>query len=225
MNTLSLAVRRSSARAATALSRMYTASSRVCPSCSAPLPTPMPTCPNCFHIEPLPKSTTYFDMFDLSSLQNRFEVDTGELKRRFLKAQRICHPDAWSAKGEKELGIAAAQSSLLNAAYRTLLSPVLRAQYILSQEGFQPSETDKLTDQELVMEVMESREELDEAETLDDVEHIRTRNNIKIEETHNSIAKLINEKKWEEARDAAVKLKYLEGIDSAAKDKYHALLR
>ncbi|THH11104.1 hypothetical protein EW145_g874 [Phellinidium pouzarii] len=126
---------------------------------------------------------------------------------------------------KKEQNIAAAQSSVLNAAYRTLLSPVLRAQYILTQEGFEPSETDKLTDQELVMEIMEAREELDEAETLENIERIRSENGGKVEEMYASIAKLIGEMKWEDARDAVVKLKYLEGIQSAAEDKWHTLSR
>lgn len=72
--------------------------------------------------------------------------------------------------------MAAAQSSILNSAYRTLSSPVLRAQYILAQEGYPPLETDKLTDQELIMEVMEAREELEEASSPDAVEIIRERN-------------------------------------------------
>ena len=81
---------------------------------------------------------------------------------------------------KRDQDIAAAQSSLLNEAYKTLQSPVLRAQYILTQNGFPPSETDKLTDRELVMEIMEEREELDEAESLDDVERVRSRNNGKL---------------------------------------------
>ena len=72
--------------------------------------------------------------------------------------------------------MAASQSSLLNEAYKTLQSPVLRAQYILTQEGYPPSETDKLTDRELIMEIMETREELEEAESQDSVEQIRSRN-------------------------------------------------
>ncbi|KAH8120329.1 Co-chaperone Hsc20 [Phellopilus nigrolimitatus] len=228
MNALRLAVRRSHPLSAAQIiatsSRSYSTSPRLCPSCSTPLPTALPTCPNCFHIEPVPKSLSYFDIFDLSSAPNRFKIDAKDLRFRFLRAQRICHPDAWSGQ-RREHGMAAAQSSLLNSAYKTLLSPLLRAQYILTQEGFPPSETDKLTDQELIMEVMEAREELDDVESPEDVESIRSDNQGKIEETYNEIETLISEREWERARDAVVKLKYLEGIDSAAKERWHALSR
>ncbi|EJD03953.1 Co-chaperone Hsc20 [Fomitiporia mediterranea MF3/22] len=228
MNTLRLAVRRSrphvgNARLLTA-SRLYS-TSRICPSCSSPLPTALPTCPNCFHIEPLPSTSTYFDIFGLQGSQNRFNVDTRDLKRRFLQAQRICHPDAWSGRGEKDHNVAAAQSSTLNEAYKTLQSPVLRAQYILIQEGFPPSETDKLTDRGLVMEIMEAREQVDEAESLEDIERFRSENEGKMKAVYDKIENLIAEKKWEEARDAVVELKYLEGIQLAAKEKWDSLSR
>ena len=72
--------------------------------------------------------------------------------------------------------MAAAQSSYLNTAYRTLTSPVLRTQYILAQHGHAPSETDKLTDEEFITEIMEIRENIDNATTQHDVEEIRERN-------------------------------------------------
>lgn len=69
--------------------------------------------------------------------------------------------------------MAAAQSSLLNEAYKTLQSPLLRAQYYLTQEGFPPSETDKLTDREMVMEIMDTRGDIEMADTKDEVMKIR----------------------------------------------------
>lgn len=80
--------------------RFYSTSPAACPSCSTPLPTALPTCPKCSHIEPLPASTSYHDIFGLQANPNPFIVDTKELKSRFLQAQRVCHPDAWSRKGE-----------------------------------------------------------------------------------------------------------------------------
>ena len=202
MNVLRSAVRHSKAystiigKTATG-SRFYSTTSRLCPSCSSPLTTALPTCTKCYHIQPLPRDTSYYDIFDLSQTQNAFKIDTKDLRQRFLQAQRICHPDAWSVRGEvrslnrvmctqiesllilcgkKERLVAEEQSSLLNEAYKTLLSPVTRAQYILTQEGYPPSETDKLTDPELLMEIMEAREQLEEAETPPMVDEIRSGN-------------------------------------------------
>lgn len=53
---------------------------------------------------------------------------------------------------------------------------MLRAQYILTLEGFPPSETDKLTDSEFITGIMETREQLEEAATSEEVERIRAKN-------------------------------------------------
>jgi hypothetical protein len=73
---------------------------RICPSCSTSLPTALPTCPNCFHIEPLPPATSHFDVFGIKEPEGLFSSDLTDLRKRFLQAQRICHPDTWSRKGE-----------------------------------------------------------------------------------------------------------------------------
>lgn len=85
--------------------------------------------------------------------------------RRFSRACR-----------QREQELAAAQSSRLNEAYRTLLSPIERAQYILAQHGVETTESEKLEEPELIMEVLEAREELEDAKSEEDVSNIRQRN-------------------------------------------------
>ena len=77
---------------------------------------------------------------------------------------------------KREKGLAEAQSSFLNTAYKTLLSPSLRAQYILSQVGFPTSETDKLSDVDLITEIMDAHEELDVSRTPEEVDMISESN-------------------------------------------------
>jgi len=61
--------------------------------------------------------------------------------------------------------VAARQSALLNKAYNTLLSPRTRGEYLLSQQGVDILEVDNMEEeQDLMMQVMEAREELEEAE-------------------------------------------------------------
>ena len=73
-------------------------------------------------------------------------------------------------------GVAAAQSSTINEAYKTLSSPLQRAQYILTLQGLSPSETDKLEDRELVMDVMDALEEIESASSVETVEELRSAN-------------------------------------------------
>lgn len=80
----------------------------------------------------------------------------------------ICHQD--------QQAIAAAMSSRVNEALHRLSSPLRRAEYILACEGHAGEETDKLDDMELLMEVMEAREGLANAQSPEDVAEIREQN-------------------------------------------------
>ena len=129
--------------------------------------------------------------------------------------------------------IAAAMSARVNEALYHLSNPLRRAEYILVHEGFGREETDKLEDMELLMEVMEAREGLASAESEEEVAMIRSENQGafasllrmhhpltsflgKIEETLQEIEQLVGSKDWSGLRVAAIKLKYLQGIESAA---------
>jgi DnaJ-domain-containing protein 1 len=64
-------------------------------------------------------------------------------------------------------------SGLVNEAYNTLLRPLSRIHYILSQHNFGLSETDQLGDPRLITEVIEVREALEDASSEHDVEQIK----------------------------------------------------
>lgn len=85
-----------------------------------------------------------------------------------IHGSRICHQD--------QQAIAAAMSSRVNEALHRLSSPLRRAEYILACEGHAGEETDKLDDMELLMEVMEAREGLANAQSPEDVAEIREEN-------------------------------------------------
>jgi len=118
--------------------------------------------------------------------RNVFSVNPQELRNRFLHMQKLCHPDRWAQKGQVSFSspvcrnksnkslrclsqeaaeAAASQSALLNKAYQTLLSPRTRGEYILSQQGVDILEADNMDEeQDLMLQVMEAREELEDAE-------------------------------------------------------------
>lgn len=76
------------------------AGTRTCPSCGAGLATALPVCGRCRHIGRVHGSVTHHELFGLPYGPNPFVVDTGELRRRFVEAQRLCHPDAWATGSE-----------------------------------------------------------------------------------------------------------------------------
>jgi len=138
-----------------------------------------------------------------------------------LQTQRLCHPDAWSQKGPNKLALAEAQSSQLNKAYQTLLSPLDRAHYILSLHGIEVSETEKLEDDAFIMQVMEARQEVEDASSAEELNKLKEVNKDRIDGTVKEIEKQIGEKDWQGARRATVRLKYWLGIESAAKESAH----
>lgn len=86
-----------------------------CPKCHTRLQTTLPACTNksCGYIASIPSElqSDYFALFDLPGLnpregehgtleaRNSFHIDPKELRSRFLKMQKICHPDRWGASG------------------------------------------------------------------------------------------------------------------------------
>ena len=73
---------------------------QTCPSCGTVLATGLPVCGRCRHIWRMDESITHHELLGLPYEPNPFVVDTGELKRRFIEAQRQCHPDGWAGSSE-----------------------------------------------------------------------------------------------------------------------------
>ncbi|KAF7347830.1 J domain-containing protein [Mycena venus] len=195
-----------------------------CSSCSHTLPTPLPACNRCGNISPIPPSTSFHDIFALPSRPNPFVVDTALLKRRFREAQAVCHPDSWTSKGQHKQDIAQSLSSRVNEAYNSLLHPLRRAEYILEQNGLPMDENDKLDDLEFITEIMETRESIDEAANADELARIVDKNTAKIEETVGALERGVGAQEWVSVKEAAVRLKYLEGIGAAGAQKREELV-
>ncbi len=106
----------------------------------------------------------YFELFDLPS---SFHIDTEELERRYLERSRLVHPDRFVSAPARERVAALQQSMQLNDAYKTLIKPGPRAEYLLSRHGITIGGNEQL-DPEFLMSVMELREELAEAKQAGD---------------------------------------------------------
>jgi molecular chaperone HscB len=123
-------------------------------------------------------------------------------------------------------------SGLVNEAYNTLLHPLSRIRYILSQHNLDVLETDQLTDPLLISEIIEIRETLEDASSEIEVEEIK--NDVaglretmykfspaddptgKISATLENIKQAVHLENWDEAHREAVRLKFLRGIEAAA---------
>ncbi|KAH8988352.1 hypothetical protein EDB92DRAFT_2090061 [Lactarius akahatsu] len=188
----------------------------ICPSCGAPLPTRLPACPKCFHIEHSRPGYDYYDLLETPKSPNPFVVNESRLKNNFRRVQRYVHPDLWATQGKDKTQVARDLSSLVNEAYTTLLQPLSRIHYILSQHNLGVLEADQLDDPHLITEVIEIREALEDASTESEVDDIKKDVAGKISETMENIEHAVHVEDWAKARRGAVRLKYLRSIEAAA---------
>ena len=99
----------------------------------------------------------------------KLKLSVEDLQQRFYELSRQLHPDRFMRKPERERQYSLDVSSILNDAYRTLKDPMKRAQYVLSQEGFDVGEQrSKDVPPELLEEVFELNMALEEMRGGDD---------------------------------------------------------
>ncbi len=121
-------------------------------------------CPACQTLQPPPT-----DYFTLLGMERKLNLSTEQLQQRFYEMSRQLHPDRFMRKPERERQYSLDASSILNDAYRALKDPVTRAQYVLSQEGFDIGEQrSKDVPPELLEEVFELNMALEEMRGGDD---------------------------------------------------------
>ncbi len=103
------------------------------------------------------------DYYALLGIPRTLNLSLDVLQQRFYELSRQLHPDRFMRHSEAERQRALETSSALNDAYRTLKDPIQRAQYVLSQEGFDVGEQrSKDVPPELLEEVFELNMALEE---------------------------------------------------------------
>ncbi|BHF63948.1 hypothetical protein SprV_0200694400 [Sparganum proliferum] len=91
------------------------------------------------------------------------DIDTQELTRKKRSLQKAFHPDRLTRLVKDEQVIAADLSAKINEAYKILVDPISRAEYILSlQGGSAPEKEAESVDKEFLIEIMELSEKLEE---------------------------------------------------------------
>ena len=136
-----------------------------------------------------------------------FAVDLKALKKEFLQIQAKVHPDMAPADRKRQ---AEGLSARINEAYKTLQNPLLRAQYLLSLRGVDVAEdeTARVEDPELLMEVLETRETIEDAQEEKDLIPLKEMNEARIAD---SVAVLDDAFKSDDidlAKSESVKLRY-----------------
>ena len=111
------------------------------------------------------------DDFELFGILRRFEQDGKELDKRWRDLQAEVHPDRFATEVTAGRRVAMQWAVRVNEAYQRLKDPLRRAAYLCELEGAPiDAENNTAMPAGFLIEQMEWREALDQADTLDQVE-------------------------------------------------------
>ncbi|KAE8145091.1 HSCB C-terminal oligomerization domain-containing protein [Aspergillus avenaceus] len=144
-----------------------------------------------------------------------FEISPSDLRREFLQLQNTIHPDKYPPGPKKQK--AEALSARINEAYRTLLDPLSRAQYLLLEMHdidvtAEDGAAHHALDPETLMEVMEVQETIEEVGSEPDAEktiaELKEQNDLRLGECVRALAEAFDEGDVEKARKECIRLRF-----------------
>ena len=111
--------------------------------------------------------------FELFGIPEQFAQERAHLDRRWKELQREAHPDKFAAHGPAAQRVAMQWSVRINEAYQRLKDPLRRAAYLCELHGAPiNAENNTAMPAEFLMQQMQWREALDEAQGSDDLDKI-----------------------------------------------------
>ncbi len=167
------------------------------------------------------------DHFTRLGLAPGFDIDLGQLERQYFGFQRRLHPDRFAGKSPREKALSQQQATALNEAYETLKDPLKRAAYLLAHRGRPVDLTacGTINDPELLMEQMEKREAIAEAESLDDITRLSAEADAEVLACQCHISAAFNAGDLDAAGHLTLRLKYLAKLAEDARSRKARIAR
>jgi molecular chaperone HscB len=166
------------------------------------------------------------DHFARLGVPAALDLEPGQLDKAYFTRQRQWHPDRFVAKPPEERARASIEAAALNDAYRTLKDPLSRAVYLATLKGVElPSDGKTIDDPELLMEAMEGREALHEADTIEEVDSLAEKARIEMKEALSDLTSLFLRDDKPALRKALLRLRYLDKFAEEARARRMSLER
>ncbi|RCK24748.1 molecular chaperone DnaJ [Thalassospira lucentensis MCCC 1A00383 = DSM 14000] len=190
---------------------------KVCWSCKGPVEASALFCDTCNAIQ-APGQLDHFKRF---GLERSFVVDIDGVEATYLKQQQKLHPDRFASKSPREQALSSQQAASLNEAFETLKNPVARAHYMLRLAGVEPEGGGGHTvnDPELLMEAMEMREALDDADNRMTVDAMIKDTRKQARACENDLADAFAKDAFDTAKKLTTRLRYLMKMTEEARAK------
>ena len=155
--------------------------------------------------------------FELFGLPERFAQDRARIDARWKELQREAHPDKFAAQGAAAQRVALQWSVRINEAYQRLKDPLKRAAYLCELQGAPiAAHSNTAMPGEFLMEQMDWREALDEADSDEELEALSERVLTRRREMLARIGRLLDEE--HDPRAAAEQVRALMFIERFADD-------
>lgn len=158
------------------------------------------------------------DHFARLGLPVALDLDAAALDKAYFARQRQWHPDRFVGKPSEERAKASVEAAALNDAYRTLKDPLSRAVYLAQLKGVElPGDGKTIDDPELLMEVMDAREELHEASSVAEVDALASFAREDLQTGLASLGRLFLANDKPAIRKALLRLRYLDKFAEEAR--------
>jgi molecular chaperone HscB len=194
-----------------------------CWSCKGPISPRALFCATCGAVQP-PGNINHFTRLGLQAL---YALDLAALDRQYFGFQRRLHPDRFATRSPKERALSQAQATTLNEAYETLKDPLKRAAYLLRLAGrsVDIEKAATVADPELLMEAMEMREALAEADSLEDVSVLAAQAEMEVSLCEGSLGEAFATDDLDAAGKLTTRLKYLGKLAEEARSRKIRMMR
>ena len=158
------------------------------------------------------------DHFARLGLPAALDLEPASLDRAYFALQRQWHPDRFANRPPDERARASAEAAALNDAYRTLKDPLSRAVYLAELKGVAlPGDGKTIDDPDLLMEAMETREALHEADTVEAIDALAAKARDDIRVSLSGLGSLLLRDDKPAIRKALLRLRYLDKFAEEAR--------
>lgn len=174
-------------------------------------------CPACQALQPCQD----LNAFEKLGVNKTFNIDHDQLEQKYFEKQRLVHPDRFATHSKQEKIYSAQHSAALNEAFATLKDPIRRTQLLLKLAGYQKLniEHQSLQDPEVLLEVIELREQLVDAETMTQLQKLKDSLSVSIRQCEEALSVAFNDNDLDTAAQQLNRLTYFIKISHEAKHR------
>ncbi|GBL04755.1 Fe-S protein assembly co-chaperone HscB [Glaciecola sp. KUL10] len=146
--------------------------------------------------------------FSLYNLPEQFEVDLDKLKQNYQTLQKMTHPDRFANASDQQKRLTMQKNAQVNDAYTVLKSPIARAEHLLQLRGLElASEQETVGNVEFLMQQMEWRESLEDANDVASLQLLAKQSDDDIQAQTQALSALLATQTDEDNKTAAEKLR------------------